>query len=189
MGTPDGQHQRAGTRGQQWFMLRTAHVSWNLAMLCRGQRLPETATQVLGRACGVTQVTGQSPRQRHMQGCQGLQLAHLQLRTTISVPHLGTGAAGDGSFESCWTCSPGAPPHTGKVQLGAGFRAQGPPARIVFDGTMGLPQLPARNLQAPTQVCVAGSFPRTVPCLSRGAKFIRGSQPPELQLPKLARLQ
>lgn len=75
----------------------------------------------------------------------------------------------------------------------AGGRFQGPgpasPDRVRWhDGAASTASAPSASSNS--GVCVAGSFPRTVPCLSRGAKFIRGySQPPELQLPKLARLQ
>lgn len=130
-------------------------------------------------AGGVTQVTSQSVIQTHMQGCQGLQLCTCSCAPVL-VPHLGAGAAASNRAVHA-ALLPWSSPHS----WGAGFRALARQPGIVLDGPLNCQ--PACTLQI--LVCVPGSFPRTVPCLRVSAKFIRGSQAPEHQLPKLARLR
>lgn len=144
-------------------------------------------------AGGVTQVTSQSVRQRRMQGCQGLQLCRCSCagapvhRFHTWPPGAAGAAASNRAVHAAllrWS-SPPSPPHR-KGPAGGRFQEPGPPARIVFNCQ------PARThlgFQRGVCVCVPGSFPRTVPCLEEGAKFIRGSQAPEHQLPKLAGLR
>lgn len=149
-------------------------------MLCRGQRPRETVTRLPGWQWRHSSDRSVSQTERHMQGCQGLQLCTCSCAPV--GPHLGTGAAAANRAVHA-ALLPWSSPHTGRSSWGAGFRALARQPGSCWTG------LSTASLHAPIQVCVPGSFPRTVPCLRAGAKFIRGSQVPEHQLPKSARLR
>lgn len=113
-------------------------------------------------AGGVTQVTSQSVWQRHMQERQGLPPAHLQIRTRFH-----TWAPGGRSFESCCTCSPGAPPPTQEGPAGGPVSGPWPasPDRIAEWASTASEPARTHQLSVYQKVgYVPGSFPRTVPC-------------------------
>lgn len=132
--------------------------------------MPETKTTRDRNAAprmagGVTQVTGQSVRQTD---------THARVPRPPAVHRFWfhTWALGRQLRIVLYMqpCCPGAPP---TQEDPAGGPVSGPwpasPDRVGWAS-----QLPACTHQI--QVCVPGSFPRTVPCLRAGAKFIRGSQ-------------
>lgn len=122
-------------------------------MLCRGTKTTRDIQAAPRTAGGVTQVTSQSVRQRHMldmQGCQGLQLR----RSSCAPQYRSHTAASNRAAHAALEL----PPHRkGKVQLGRRFQGPWPasPDRVGWASNC---QPATRTHQIQVRVC-RGAFP------------------------------